>query len=154
MAKTRRPNHTRPNTSKGPGEGGDCAAAEEAEVEGRGGKQGDEAVDPPHRRRELTQERHEATESGDETKAEEGQKEEMYRGRDTPRGARVEVVRMGGDVPPLQENSDHPDFTPECAHLLLQGVYGDFLHHNSGSHLDRRVADAAVWKLRWHQLAA
>ena len=37
--------------------------------------------------------------------------------------------------------------------MLLQGVYGDLLHHNYGSHLDGGVAEDAVWKHRWHQLA-
>ena len=43
----------------------------------------------------------------------------------------------GGDMPPPEENADLPGFTPECAHLFLHGFYGDFLHHNDGSHLDR-----------------
>ena len=60
----------------------------------------------------------------------------------------------GGAFPPLEENADHPDFTPERAHLLLQGVYGDFLHHNDGSHLDGGVADDALWQRCWCQLAA
>ena len=76
------------------------------------------------------------------------------RDRDTPRGAPVEVVRVGGDVPPLEENGDHPEFTPERAHLLLQGVYGDFSHHNDGLHLDRGVADDALWQLHWRRLDA
>ena len=59
-------------------------------------------------------------------------------------GARVEVVCVGGDGAPLEENADHPDFTPERAHLLLQGVYGYFLHHNNGSHLDRGVTDNTI----------
>ena len=64
--------------------------------------------------------------------------------RETPRGAQVEVVRVGGGVPPREENSDHPDFTPERAHLLLQKVYGDFPHQNNRSHLDGVVADDAL----------
>ena len=35
----------------------------------------------------------------------------------------VEVVHVEEDVPPLEENAYLPNFTPECAHLLLQGVY-------------------------------
>ena len=38
--------------------------------------------------------------------------------------------------------------------MLLQGVYGDYLHYNDGSHLDGGVADDAIWQRRWHQLAA
>ena len=37
---------------------------------------------------------------------------------------------------------------------MLKGVYGDFLHHNNGSHLDGGVADDAIWQRRWRQLAA
>ena len=57
-------------------------------------------------------------------------------------------------MPPLEENAELPDFTPERAHLLLRVVYGDFPHHNDGSHLDGGVADDAIWKRRWHRLAA
>ena len=41
----------------------------------------------------------------------------------------------GLGCPPQEDDADLPDFNPECAHLLLQGVYGDFLYHNYGSHL-------------------
>ena len=41
-----------------------------------------------------------------------------------------------GDATPPEENADLPGFTPESAQLLLQGVYGDFPHHNDGAHLD------------------
>ena len=51
---------------------------------------------------------------------------------------------MGGDVPPLEENTDLPYFTPERVHLLLQGVYGSYLHYNYGSHLDRGVVDESI----------
>ena len=46
------------------------------------------------------------------------------------------------------------DFTPECVHLFLKGVYGDFPHHNDRSHLDREVPDEAVWQRCWHRLAS
>ena len=49
----------------------------------------------------------------------------------------------GGCAPPPEENADLLDFTPEHTHLLLQGVYGDFPHHNDGSHLNRGVTDNA-----------
>ena len=57
-------------------------------------------------------------------------------------------------MPPLEENADLPGFTPEGVHLLLQGVYGDFLHHNDESHLDRGVVDDAVWQKFWRRLTA
>ena len=43
----------------------------------------------------------------------------------------------GGDMPPPEENADLPGFTPERVHLLMQGVYGGFPHHNEELHLDR-----------------
>ena len=60
----------------------------------------------------------------------------------------------GGYLPPHEENSDLPEFTSEFAHLLLQEVYGDFPHHNYGSHLYGRIADDAIWQRFWRQLAA
>ena len=60
-------------------------------------------------------------------------------------GGAVEVTRVGGDATPPEENADLPGFTPEDAHLLLQGVYGDFPHHNDGSHLDGGFADDPAW---------
>ena len=113
----------------------------------RGGKQRDKATDiPPRRRRDQRQERHEATGSGAETKTEEEaeNEEEGDRDRETPRGALVEVVCVGGYVPPPEENMDLSDFALDCAHLLLQEVYGDFPHHNDGLHLDWRVVDDGV----------
>ena len=38
--------------------------------------------------------------------------------------------------------------------MLLKGVYGDFPHHNDGSHLDGGVTNDAIWWRRWRQLAA
>ena len=55
---------------------------------------------------------------------------------------------------PPKENKDLPDFTPERARLLLQGVYGDLPHHNDGSHLGRGVTDDAVWQRCWCWLSA
>ena len=60
----------------------------------------------------------------------------------------------GGKCPPPEENTDLPDFIPERVHLLLHGVYGDFPHHNDGSHLDGGFVDNAIWKRFWSWLAA
>ena len=94
------------------------------------------------------------SENGAETEDEEdeGNDEEWDRDRWTSRGAPVEVVYVGGDVPPPEENADLPYFSPERAHLLLQGFYGDFVHHNYGSHLDGGVADNAIYKPRCLQV--
>ena len=56
-------------------------------------------------------------------------------------------------MPPPDENADLPEFTPERAHLLFQGVCGDFPHHNNRSHLDRGVTDNAIWQRHWRRLA-
>ena len=56
-------------------------------------------------------------------------------------------------VIPPEKNADIPVFTPERVHLLLKGVYGDFLHHNNGLHLDGGIADDAAWQRHWHRLA-
>ena len=68
------------------------------------------------------------------------EEEEMER----PHGVPVEVTRVGGDATPPEENADLLGLTPECAHLLLQGVYGDFPHHNDWAHLDGGIADDAA----------
>ena len=95
---------------------------------GRGDTGGQGSRTPPQRKQDERQDRQEATESGSETEVEEdeGNDEEGDKDGETPRGELLEVVRVGGGVPPPEENADHPDFTPERAHLLLQGVYGDF----------------------------
>ena len=82
-----------------------------------------------------------------ETKSEEdeGDDEDKDRDGNTSRGATVDIICGGGGRAPSGENVDLPDFTPEHAHLLLQGVYGDFLHHNNWFHLDGGVANDAIW---------
>ena len=55
---------------------------------------------------------------------------------------------------PPEGNAYLPGFTPERAHLLLQGVYGNFPHHNDGSHLDGGIEVDALWQRRWRRLAA
>ena len=95
-------------------------------------------------------EREEPAEEPELEGAEEGKDEDI----ETPRGALVEVIHVGGGATPLEENVDLLGFTPERAHLLLQGVYGDLSHHNDGSHLDRGIADDAAWQCRWRRLAA
>ena len=42
---------------------------------------------------------------------------------------------------PPEENANLPDFTPESAHLLFRGVYGDYPHPNNGLYLDGGIAD-------------
>ena len=64
----------------------------------------------------------------------EGEDDRAEEDGETPRGAPVEVRCVGGGATPPEENADLLGFTPERAHLLLQRVYGDFPHHNDGSH--------------------
>ena len=60
----------------------------------------------------------------------------------------------GGGLPPSEENANLPVFTPDYAHLLLWEVYGEFPHHNDGSHLDGGVADDFLWQRCGSRLAA
>ena len=61
---------------------------------------------------------------------------------------------MGGDATPPEENTYLLGFHPERAHLLLQGVYGDFPHQNDGTHLDGGIEDKSAWQRRLRRLAA
>ena len=74
------------------------------------------------------------------------------------------MVRLGGGVPPPEENTDLPGFTPERAHLLLQGVYGDYLHHFSfrsvnktytykPTYIRKNVPESKKKKTTSHQMA-
>ena len=67
-------------------------------------------------------------------------------GRGHPRG--------GGACPLPEENAYLPGFAPESVHMLLQGAYGYFPHHNDESHLDGEIMDDDVWQRRWRRLAA
>ena len=66
----------------------------------------------------------------------------------------MEVIRVGVNKPIPEKNADLPEFTFELAHLLLQGVYGDFPYHNNVLHLDGGVEDDDIWQRRWRRLAA
>ena len=70
------------------------------------------------------------------------------------RGPQWRSLVWGGNSTPLEENADLPGFHPESAHLLLQGVYGYFPHHNDRSHLDGGITDGAAWQRRWRRIAA
>ena len=63
-------------------------------------------------------------------------------------------LTWGGTPPPPEENIYFPVFAPEGAHLLLQGFYRDFPHHNDVSHLYGVIADDAAWQHSWRLLAA
>ena len=61
---------------------------------------------------------------------------------------------MGGGATPPEGNADLLGFSTESAHLLLQGVYRDFLHHNNGSHLYGEIIDNAAWQRCWLHITA
>ena len=82
-----------------------------------------------------------------------GTKENVGRDGETPREAPIEVTRVEGDATLPEEIADLPGLTPEPAHLLLQGVYGDFPHHNDRYHLDGGLAGDAAWHHCWGWLA-
>ena len=75
---------------------------------------------------------------------------------DPPIGVPLKTVRVGGGggAHPPETNAELPGFSLERAHLLLQGVYRDFPHHNDGSHLDGGVLDDAVCQCRWSRMDA
>ena len=55
-----------------------------------------------------------------EAEVEAEKEEEEDRDGDTPRGAMVDVICVGGDMPPLGENTDLLEFTLDRVHLLLR----------------------------------
>ena len=67
-------------------------------------------------------------------------------------GTCINIPHGGGRAP--LKNVDLPGFSMEHTHLLLQGVYGDFPHHNDGSHLDGVVLYNGVCQSRWNRLDA
>ena len=74
------------------------------------------------------------------------------KGTERPQGGKQYSSFMwGGIMPPREENADLPEFTPERLRLLLQGVYGDFLHHNNSLRLEGGIADNDLWQRRWRQ---
>ena len=82
---------------------------------------------------------------------------QMRRWRRTERplgGTQLRSLAWGGDATPPEESAELLGFHPARAHLLLQGVYGDFPHHNNGLQLGGGIADDPTWQRRWCRLAA
>ena len=46
---------------------------------------------------------------------------------------------------PQEENVYLPDFSPAREHLLLKGLYENYLHHKDRLYLDGGVLDDAIW---------
>ena len=59
----------------------------------------------------------------------------------------------GGAPPSTEEGADLQGFTPARAYLLLQEVYGDFPHHNNGTHLSGGDPENETWQSCWEHLA-
>ena len=49
--------------------------------------------------------------------------EERERDRDTPRGVPVDVVNVGGDLLPPEENADLPEFIPERTPVVAGSLW-------------------------------
>ena len=162
MAKPRQPKHNRINKPKEPGdgaeEGGGEGAAVRTEKEGGGGGRRKNPKTTPLPAENLTDrgwdmspERAERTLGKQRTRREKRRKT----GTERPHGGGVvEVTRRGGGSTPPEEKVDLPGFTPESAHLLLQGVYEHFPHHNAGSRLYGGIMNDSVWQSHWRRLAA
>ena len=164
MAKPRQLHHDRPNP-RGPGDGADEADEDgEGKGKGRDGEGGGgkeraahDTPSPTHRSRSRHREGKSASAEREEPAEEQdpkGAEEEEEEDGETPRGAPVEVTCVGGGATSLEENVDLLGFHPDRAHLLLQGVYGNFPHHNYRTHLERGVADDTAWQRHWRRLAA
>ena len=67
---------------------------------------------------------------------------------------RIRICLCYGVNAPQEKGEYLLYFTLEFAQLLLQEIYGDFLHHNDGLHLDGVIADNAAWQRRLRRLAA
>ena len=46
-----------------------------------------------------------------------------------------------------------PGYNPTPKYLRLREVYGDWVHSNPGTHLDRDVRDNLAWQAWWRDLA-
>ena len=51
------------------------------------------------------------------------------------------------------ENGDVPWYAPTLEDLRLQDVYGDWVHGNTGTHLDGGIPDDGLWQRWWRDLA-
>ncbi len=58
------------------------------------------------------------------------------------------------DVHQDRENGDLPGATILDADRILEKVYGDYVHQNSGAHLDGGITNNAMWQGFWRRLIA
>ena len=82
---------------------------------GERGETGGQISRPPRRRGKQTEERHKARQRRVDKESEEeegGHEEEGVRDRETPRGAMVEVICVGGDAPPPEGKLGPPVIHP------------------------------------------
>ena len=141
--------HSRPGISKGPEDGADKAKGE-GEGTGTGGEggegKGSAAVgltpspteQPANDGMSIRPERESRQRIRRRRQSRIERRKRREEGTERTHGGPGQGHLCGGRTPPPpEENTDLPGFHPERAHLSLQGVYGNFLHHNDGSHLDR-----------------
>ena len=151
MSKPRHPGYSR-FAQEGLGVWGEETGAAVSE-EGKGGEtQGDKTVAPSPRKAILVVG---APRGNREWGRDGGRGGQRGRGQGQryPKGGTGRYCPRGEYVTPPEENTDLPDFTPESVHLLLRGFYGDYLHHNDGSHLYGGVADNTILYPCWIRLA-
>ena len=48
---------------------------------------------------------------------------------------------------------DEPGYTPTSEDLHIREVYEDWVHANSGTHLDGGIHDDSAWQAWWRDLA-
>ena len=108
----------------GPGEGGAGIGVTAEEGGGRGRDTGRKNSRTPLEERRLSKRRQSVEWRRGRQRRKRIKREEMDKER--PHGGNWRGDPRGGDFPSPEENADLPDFTPEHAHLLLRGFYGDY----------------------------
>ena len=101
------------------------------------GRRGHHTTPPfPHRATSRHREGHSARQGREQPQRSPRGQKRVEEGTERPHGGPGRGHLRRGGHHPQEENADLQGLAPERAHLLFQGVYGDFLHHNDGLHLD------------------
>ena len=80
---------------------------------------------------------------------------EQYDNQDAPTNEKeVETIRVGRPKPTPEQDADLPEHVKTADDLKLETVYGDYVHNNSGSHVNGSTKDDLVWQGWWKSLAA
>ena len=51
----------------------------------------------------------------------------------------------------MEEGADLPDYTPTPPDQKLSSIYGDHIHNNDGTHMDRGISDDKLWQRLWRR---